>query len=51
MTGQKLRSNKEQNIKTILAHNGRLIEECNLLRNENEKLTNKVLRINDRRIL
>ena len=45
MTGQRLRANKEHNIQNVLAQNGRLIEECNILRNENEKLTNRVYKI------
>ena len=41
-TGKKLREIKEDNIQAVLMQNGKLIEECNLLRSENEKLTHKV---------
>ena len=42
VTGRNLRDIKEASIQNILAQNGKLIEECNLLRGENENLTNKV---------
>jgi len=45
VTGRKLREIKEESIQSILAQNGKLIEECNLLRSENENLINKVLNI------
>ena len=41
-TGKKLREVREENIQTVLSQNGKLIEECNLLRKENEKQNNKV---------
>ncbi len=42
VTGKKLREIKEESIQGILSQNGKLIEECNLLRSENENLMNKV---------
>lgn len=42
-TGKKLRDIKEDSIQSVLMQNGKLIEECNLLRSENEKLKHKVL--------
>lgn len=41
-TGKKLREVREENIQTVLKQNGKLIEECNTLRKENERLNNKV---------
>lgn len=42
VTGRNLRDIKEASIQNILAQNGKLIEECNLLRGDNENLTNKM---------
>jgi hypothetical protein len=42
VTGKKLREIKEESIQGILSQNGKLIEECNLLRSENENLMNKM---------
>ena len=42
VTSDKLKEIREDNINTILNQNTKLIEECNMLRSENEKYRKKI---------
>jgi regulator of replication initiation timing len=42
VTSDKLKEIREDNINTILNQNTKLIEECNMLRGENEKYRKKI---------
>ena len=42
LTSDKLKDIREDNINTILSQNTKLIEECNLLRSENEKYKKEI---------
>ena len=45
-TSKKLKRIRDDNINTILNQNTKLIEECNLLRNENERKKKEIKKVN-----